>query len=40
VGCGIGWIVVRAKVGFHFDDSAHEDLSLYAVDEELAEQAR
>jgi hypothetical protein len=39
VGCGIGWVVVRAKVGFDFDYSPDEDLASYAMSQELSKQA-
>jgi len=39
VGGGVCRVVMRAEVGFHFDDAASYDPTFGAVDEELAEQA-
>jgi len=40
VSCRIGRLVVRAQVGFHFDDSACQDARGGSRDQEFAEQAR
>ena len=40
VGCWIGRVVMRPKVGLGFDNPASQDMTGESVDEQLPEQAR